>query len=357
MFKGTPGPLKMILERCALDTPTHGLIGRLVARAIWPEKAQSGLVNVVTVCSLLPDLDVLVPGGGLEYLVSHRGISHSFIGVGVFAWGVAWVARKMGVRSHSFAQVYAASLLGFLSHVFFDMVTTFGTLVFAPFTDTRVAWDALFIIDPYLNALLIGSLCFGWLTRFGPAGYRFGAGLVSGYVVLALLITGVGQIQLRNWADAHDMVIDQMAVMPTPFSPLHRRGIVQSADRIVWVPMTFGAGVIGPAHTFTSALTDSRLGSVWSSRSGEIYKWFTRFPVVRQMDAKENMLLVQDLQFMLIRDDLALGWLGDWVARWAENRFPGLIDRRNFSLEIELSKEGRVKKVTYLGQTEERHPL
>lgn len=338
-----------------MDTPTHGLIGRLAARVIWPEKAQNGLVNVVTVCSVLPDLDVLLPGGGLDYLVSHRGLSHSFLGVGVMAFVVAWIAQKIGVRGTSYWQVYAASLFGFLTHIFFDLVTTFGTLVFAPFSDYRMAWDTLFIIDPYLDMLLVGALLVGWLTRLGKVGYRVGGGLVAGYVCVAFLVTGVGHVQLKNWAQVQGLEVEQAAVMPAPFSPLHRRGMVVSAHRVYWVPMTIWDGVVGDAHVFDNALKDDRLKPLWDSRAGEIYGWFTRFPIVKRLDG--NIWLVQDLQFMVIPDDLALGWLGGWVLRLALDHSPGFLDRRNFALEIELDDEGKVRKMTYLGQTSERHPL
>ncbi len=340
-----------------MDTPTHGLIGRLAARAIWPDKAQAGLVNVVTLCSVLPDLDVLLPGGGLEYLVSHRGISHSFLGVGLMALVVAWVARKVGVQARSFGQVYLASLFGFLTHVFFDLVTTFGTLVFTPFSDYRMAWDVLFIIDPYLDVLLVGALLVGWLTRLGAMGYRVGGGLVAGYVLAAAVITGIGHVQLRHWAGARDLVMDQGAVMPAPFSPLHRRGMVLSGDRVYWVPMTLLGGVEGGGHVFDFALADDRLKLLWDSPSGEIYRWFTRFPVVRSVPENEDVLLVQDLQFMVIQDDLALGWLGAWAARLALDHNFDLADRRNFALEIELDDTGRIRKMTYLDQTGERYPL
>ena len=340
-----------------MDTPTHGLIGRVVARTIWPDKTQTGLVNVVTLCSVLPDLDVLLPGGGLEYLVSHRGISHSFLGIGVMAVVVAWVARKVGLTSYSYKQVLIASLVGLFSHVFFDLVTTFGTLVFAPFSNYRMAWDALFIIDPYLDVLLIGTLLIGWLTRLGAKGYRIGGGLVGGYVLAAFLITGIGHVQLQNWADARDLAVEKAAVMPTPFSPLHRRGMVLSEGTVYWVSMTLFGGVVGDARRFDFALADDRLSPLWDSRSGEIYRWFTRYPIVQPLDDEKRVLLIQDLQFMVIPDASALGWLGNWALGMALDHNPAFLDRRNFALEIELDRAGQILKMTYLGQSGERHPL
>jgi hypothetical protein len=149
--------------------------------------------------------------------------------------------------------------------------------------------------------------------------------------------------------------MEESAVMPAPFSPLHRRGMVVSDHRVYWVPMTIWDGVAGDAHIFDSALTDDQLEPLWDLRAGEIYRWFTRFPVVKRLDG--NILLVQDLQFMVIPDDLALGWLGHWVLGLALDHSPAILDRRNFALEIELDDEGKIQKMTYLGQTGERHPL
>ena len=48
-----------------MDTPTHALIGRLVARTVWPENSASGLVNLVTIATVIPDLDVFLPGAAV----------------------------------------------------------------------------------------------------------------------------------------------------------------------------------------------------------------------------------------------------------------------------------------------------
>lgn len=341
-----------------MDTPTHGLIGRLAARSIWPDKSQTGLVNVVTICSVLPDLDVLLPHeNGLAYLVSHRGFSHSLLGIGLMALIVAGIAHRLGVQAHTFKHLYFASLLGLFLHVFFDVVTTFGTLVFDPFSNYRVAWDMLFIIDPYLDLLLIGALLMGWLTRWGATAYRVGSVSVGAYVLMAALVTGIGHVQIRSWAKEEGVVMEKVAVMPAPFSPLHRRGMVMSGDRIYWMPMTVFGGVVGKPHVFDFALADERLKTLWASDSGEIYRWFTRFPIVQEVDDPTKKLLIQDLQFMVIPDAHALGWLGTWTLNLALDHNPQFLDRRNFAIEVELDAVGNIVKMTYRGQSGEGYPL
>ncbi len=337
----------------SLDTPTHGLIGRLVARSLWPEKTQTGLVRVVTVCSLLPDLDVLFPGEGLEGLVTHRGMSHSLLGVVVGAGVVAGLVHWMALRHHRFCRVYLASFLGLLLHVFFDVVTSYGTVIFAPFSNYRASLDLWFIIDPYLDAILIASLLVGWLTRFKKQGYRLGTGLLVFYLLLAVVVTGVGHGQVRDWAKTQGITVDRVVVMPTPFSPLHRRGMVVCGDRVYWMPMSLFGGVYGDAVVYDSALSDARLQTLWPLRAGEIYGWFARVPVVRSLTA--NTLLVQDLQFVVLSE--GFGWLGAWVARLAVDHWPSVFDRRNFALEVQLDAQQRILHIFYFDQNGERHAL
>ena len=53
---------------------------------------------------------------------------------------------------------------GFLTHIVLDCFTTYGTQVFAPFSDQRVAWGTISVADPlytapFLTCLLVASTC------------------------------------------------------------------------------------------------------------------------------------------------------------------------------------------------------
>ena len=325
-----------------MDTPTHGLIGRLVAKTIWPE--EQGLVNLVTVCSILPDADTLISGDGLDYLQTHRGFSHAFLGIAIGALLVAGVAKRFGFRNVSYGRLYVVSLFGMVSHIVFDLVTTYGTPILTPFSNYRVAFDLLFIIDPYLDLILIGGLIAGW--RVGKRGDRWGGMLFSGYMVLAILVTGLGHVQVRRWAVREGVAVARASVMPSPFSPLHRRGMVASGDRIYLVPLSLFSGAYDTPVAFGSALKDPRLGELWQTRTGEIYTWFTRYPVVQVFPGEEETaLLIQDLQFMIRKE--GLGLLGMWVAKAAVRFSPDFFDRRIFYLKVDLDETGGIGDVHY----------
>ena len=210
----------------ALDTPTHGLIG--------------GLVNLATVCSVLPDADTFLPGDGLDYLQTHRGVSHSLLGVVAAAVLVTWIARRLGLRHVSFAAAYVVSLCGFLTHIAFDLATTYGTSLFLPFFDIRASLDLLFIIDPYLDLIVISGPVLGW--RLGPHGYRWGAAALAAYLLMAAAVNGQAHRQMRDWAVEKGHTIDHLAVMPVPFSPLHRRGILHSGHAVHLVHLSVAGG-------------------------------------------------------------------------------------------------------------------
>lgn len=337
-----------------MDTPTHGLVGRLVARSIWPDEGGRGLVNLVTVTSMLPDVDVFLSSDALESLQTHRGMTHSLLGAALGAFAVAWVARRMGLRNVPFQKVYAVSLFGLLLHILFDLVTSYGTMIFTPFSNYRACFDVLFVIDPYLDLILIGGLLFGWgRQRDRAGGYRLGATVLAMYMGLNTAVTGVSLLHLDRWAGEQGLAMERVAAVPLPFSPLHRRGVVLSEGQWHDVPVSLFAGAGDAVEVYASALSDPRLSDLWAWRDGRIYQWFARFPVVTEApegDAAE--LLVRDLRFM-IRPD-GLGWLGALALEAAVDHNPEFMMRRNFSLLVKLDGEGRLVDVVYTGGSMDR---
>ena len=332
-----------------MDTPTHGLVGRLIARAIWPGRDSRGLVNTITVASMLPDLDVLIQGDALERLQTHRGISHSLLGAAVGALVVAWLARRLGCRRVPFPKLYSATLLGLLLHIAFDYVTSYGTMVLQPFSNYRASLDVLFIIDPYLDLILITGLILGWrVMAWPPLGYRIGAVALAAYMALNIGLLGMGHLQAARWAEREGIAAEEIAVLPVPFSPLHRVAIVRGAESVHRAPLYALEGVNGTSEVFQFAPADARLADFWDRRAGRIYRWFARFPVIVP-DAPEGDrdLLIQDLRFD-IRPD-GLGWLGSWVARTAVDHNPDFFKRRPFTLRVRLDEEGRIESVIYRG--------
>lgn len=332
-----------------MDTPTHGLIGRLASRAIWRKGDGRGLANVATVAGLVPDLDVFLPGDALTRLETHRGISHSLLGAAVGAAALAWVAQRAGLRSVTFPRVYAASLLGWMLHILFDVFTSYGTMIFKPFSDYRATTDTLFIIDPYLTLVAIAGLLVGWRWRERRwAGYRIGLAVTIFYVGFNGMVTGVSLYRMADWAGRQGIEIDRMAALPVPFSPMYRRGVVESRGRVYDMPVSLLGRQEGLLVEHRSAQSDDRLARLWSTREGRIYRWFARFPVL--VDAGEGgdeRVVMQDVRFAMRAE--GLGWLGTLAAQTALDHNPDFFKRRIFTLAVDLDESGEPERVRYNG--------
>ncbi|MBK1830124.1 metal-dependent hydrolase [Verrucomicrobiaceae bacterium R5-34] len=110
----------------------------------------------------LPDLDVIASPflEPLERLGWHRGLSHSvlvmIVATVVFGYLLAKLHRNKGVTP---VQAGGFVFLTWSTHVAIDCFTTYGTQIYEPFNNARVAWNNMSIIDlsftvPMLIALV-----------------------------------------------------------------------------------------------------------------------------------------------------------------------------------------------------------
>ena len=61
-------------------------------------------------------------------------------------------------QGENLKQDYFICLMGYASHGFLDAMTSYGTQLLWPFTNTRVSWDLISIIDPIFTSMLILGL-------------------------------------------------------------------------------------------------------------------------------------------------------------------------------------------------------
>jgi inner membrane protein len=105
------------------------------------------------------DLDVLIrsPSDPLLGLEFHRHFTHSisFIPIGGLLCALPWLLRR---SEHDKRGVLAATMLGYATHAFLDAFTSYGTMLWWPFSDVRVAWNVISIVDPLFTLPLIAGV-------------------------------------------------------------------------------------------------------------------------------------------------------------------------------------------------------
>ncbi len=146
-----------------MDSLTQAALGAAVGEAVLGKKiGRSGTILGV-IGGTIPDLDVFLTFfyNELEKISVHRGYSHSILFCLLGAFLFAWLLTKIKwTKDVSYRRLWLFSFLAFFTHVLIDAFTSYGTQLFLPFTDWRVSFDSISIIDPvYTVPLIIGVLC------------------------------------------------------------------------------------------------------------------------------------------------------------------------------------------------------
>ncbi len=107
-----------------------------------------------------PDLDVVVDfGDGILNMTRHRAETHAIAYLTLLSPLFAGLATWLGRDREVFRRWLLAFWLVFMTHIFVDYLTVYGTQILQPFSDYPFGRGSIFIIDPlYTLPLLIGLL-------------------------------------------------------------------------------------------------------------------------------------------------------------------------------------------------------
>lgn len=316
-----------------VDTLTHALSGALLARATEPRPSaaeqlpRSTRLWVGFWAATFPDSDfVLRLIDPLLYLTTHRGVTHSLLLLPVWALLLALAFHWLTRRRYPWRAFVGVCALGIAAHIAGDVITVFGTMVFAPVSSLRLAWPTTFIIDPYFTAILVAGLV-GSARR--PSRWAARAGLAT--VVLYVGVQAAWHERARTVGEAHAASLGAAAsvhALPQPFSPLHWLVVVEEPSRYhlayisLWrnePPPTPAAGAGWFKQLWASYQpasrpqwqTVARFGDTtqavlarraWESDVLATYRHFARLPALYRMEQRGDRLCVwfNDLRFVLV---------------------------------------------------------
>ncbi|MGB7436180.1 MAG: metal-dependent hydrolase [Candidatus Acidiferrum sp.] len=162
-----------------MDTITHGIAGALIGKAVFggrdlfspKEMSKQRLVTwAVMVGSIFPDSDVfrdMFSGNPLLMITWHRSVTHSLVMLPVWAVLLALLTRAIAQwrdwEAPRFAALAGLYAVGILSHIYLDLLTTYGTMIWSPLAWSRPAWDVLFIVDFTFTAILLVPQLLAWV--------------------------------------------------------------------------------------------------------------------------------------------------------------------------------------------------
>ena len=133
-----------------MDPLSQGAVGTAFAQSTANKKNIFKISVIGFLAGLAPDLDILIksPTDPILFLEYHRQFTHSLFFIPFGSLIVALILFPFVKSSMSMKTVYYASLLGYATHGLLDACTSYGTQLFWPFSNERVTWNNISIIDP-----------------------------------------------------------------------------------------------------------------------------------------------------------------------------------------------------------------
>jgi inner membrane protein len=317
-----------------VDTLTHALSGALLARATAPRTVKPDTLPlrrrlvVGFFAAAFPDLDVLASYlSPLSYLYHHRGVTHSVLMLPLWAVLIAFVFAALWRFKPGWRAYFGVAACGLASHIAGDLITSFGTIVFAPLSDARYALSATFIIDLWFTGIILAGLvaCALWGSSRAPA--------IAGVAVLAAYVGFQVVMQQRavefgeQYAAARGIRDATVSAIPRPVSPFNWTVIVAEDHRYHYAhvnvvrrtappPPGPEAGFIERLDAPYRPLADAaweraeRYGAneeqtglvraAFAQPDFEFFRWFAAYPVAFRVDVgnPEHCVWFQDLRFL-----------------------------------------------------------
>lgn len=209
-----------------MDPLTHAASGAVAMLAI-PSRPMTRLAApLAALACASPDIDLAFIHTPLEFLLLHRGITHSFAFAPFFAIPLALLGwplwRKSTPNAWKFWQVWLLCVAMLLLHIWLDVCTTYGTMVFLPFSHYRVRLNSIYMIDLAITLPLLWAICFWRKKPFLQAATLF----------WIFFLPGIG-IAVNQWHKGQTLAafqeqrrhVDELAILPDAFAPLFWRAI------------------------------------------------------------------------------------------------------------------------------------
>lgn len=152
-----------------MDPVTQGALGAALPQSLSSPAKVKWAALLGALSGMAPDLDVLIRSTNdpLLFLEYHRQFTHALLFIPVGTLICAMVFFPIVKRSLTFRQTYLFCLLGYSTHGLLDACTTYGTQLFWPISDVRIAWNSVSVIDPLATLPLLALVVIAVIHKKG----------------------------------------------------------------------------------------------------------------------------------------------------------------------------------------------
>ena len=225
-----------------MDSLTQIVLGAACGEVVLGKKIGNKALLFGAIGGTIPDLDVFIGSwifnNEIHAMAFHRGFMHSilFSVLGAFVFG--WLALKLYNRGK---RVQTTKLKDWnwlffwalFTHPILDCFTPYGTQLFAPFSDYRVAFNTISVVDPlYTVPFLMGLIVLLFFKRQSEKRrfwLKLGLGLSSGYLLFTVFNrANVNSIYEKSLKD-NRISFERFQIQPTIFNNILWYGVAENS--------------------------------------------------------------------------------------------------------------------------------
>lgn len=317
-----------------MDPLSQATLGAAAAALLSRPDSVRRAILVGAVAGALPDLDVLIKSAEdpLLQLEYHRHFTHALfaaplIGLVVAAFFRVAVFRKSG----SWRELSIFAIAGALTHGFLDTCTSYGTLLYLPFSGHRESWDIISIIDPLFTLPLVLLTVVAFVMR-RPTYARVGLGLCLAYLCFGVLQRERAETVLVELAQKRGHTPVEISVRPSIANVVLWRLVYRSGETYhvdaVWIlpwrePQIYpGNAVVAfseeDAHLLVSEGTTQ-------ARDIERFRFFSQGYLIQ---SPNDPMVIGDLRYALLPNSTLPLW-GVRVNPWSPGEHVKMETYRN----------------------------
>lgn len=295
-----------------MDVLTQGLAGAVIASSMARPQQLRAAAAIGLFSGLLADADVLIrsPDDALLFLDFHRHFTHALVFVPFGALIAALIAWPLARRRLALPSIYLFALLGYLPSGLIDACTSYGTSLLWPFSDARVAWNVISIVDPLFTLVLLAGLLLALKGR-SPLPARTAVAMALLYLLFGLVQRERAETAARELAASRGHAIERIVLHPTLGNVLLWRSVYSAGGRYhvdgvrvtpVSAPVVYAGGAL--PHYASAGLPGLQSGSVLA-RDIERFTHFSDGFVARHPDRPD---MLGDVRYALLPNSTLPLW-------------------------------------------------
>jgi inner membrane protein len=333
------------LKADLLDIVTQGLLGAALAQSAAPAREVRAAAMIGMAAGVLPDIDALVTSSSDPLLVLewHRYFTHSLLFIPVGALVAALLLAPLFARRLGALRLYGYAFLGYALSGLLDACTSYGTALLWPFSDHRVAWNIISIVDPVFSASLLIGVGLAWYVNRARSA-RVALALCAAYLCLGWIGHERAMDRALQVAAERGHEVSRLVVKPTFANILLWRSIYISDQQVFAdghrVPIT-GASRHYPGQSLP-LVTAGSLGEWGASSTLAVtdFERFSRFSDDFVVRSPRRQTMLGDARFAMLPTKLK--------PLWGIEMLPEDTGHARFVTQRELTESDRDRFVSML---------